>query len=155
LSSFLDADYPPFVGTTTLVEIAQLEARLAQGLTGQEQGQVEWRLGSLYARVGELEQALAHLTSARRLAVDAPEPRRIAAIDAMLGQVSAHKGEHERAGAFLERAAAAATDAGDTDLMARVATQLGELAMRRGDHPHAREHYERARAHFEKFWEGF
>jgi transcriptional regulator with PAS, ATPase and Fis domain/tetratricopeptide (TPR) repeat protein len=148
--------------SSTVSELARLESRLSQalaeGVSGAlgepELAQLEWRLGVLHGRSGDLDQALAHLSAARRRLATLRDARKLAALDAALGQASAHKGEHERAATFLARAAAAATELGDVDLDARVSTQLGELALRRGEPARAQPRYEDARRHFEKYWDG-
>ncbi len=137
-----------------MAEVAHLKARLSAGLSDPELAQVEWRLGILYARSGELDQALAPLPAARRAAASSRDARKLAALDAALGQTAGHKGEHERAATFLLRAGAAAAQLGDADLGARVATQLGELALRRGEPARAHDAFEEARRHFEKYWDG-
>jgi hypothetical protein len=89
---------------STVSELARLEQRLteaaAEGLAEPELAQLEWRVGVLRARAGELDQALAHLTSARRRLAPLRDARRLAGIDAALGQASAQKGELERAAAW-------------------------------------------------------
>jgi transcriptional regulator with PAS, ATPase and Fis domain/tetratricopeptide (TPR) repeat protein len=131
-----------------------LKARIAEGLSDAEAAQAALRLGTLHARVGELDQALVHLTAARRGFGAQKDARRIALADAQVGAVCHAKGELERAQAFLERAAGAARRHGDSDLAARVHNHLADVAERRGDVARAREHWEEARRHFEKFWDG-
>src|SRR5436309_15577 len=113
-------------------EIDGLKARLVAGANELQTAQSHQQLGFLHARLGEGEQALLHLTTARRLFEARGDVRAVGNVDALIGIACALKGDHERAAACFERARETAAKLGDEDLAARVANHMADAATARG-----------------------
>ncbi len=135
-----------------LAEIAALKARLTEG--DPDPGTIDLKLGTLYHRAGESDQALVHLTAARKAFEQKQDRRVLGQVDALTGATCAMKGEHERAATYFERARDVAQRLGDADLVARVALHVADAAASRGESDRARAEWEIARRHFEKYWDG-
>src|SRR5690606_32626317 len=120
-------------------ELEQLTQRVRGDLSPAERGEVELRLGRLYARAGAYDQALLHVGTARRLFEQAGEEAAVGEADATLGAVCGARGEADRARIHIERALAIADELGDRDLKARALNQLAEQAYRDDELERARE----------------
>jgi transcriptional regulator with PAS, ATPase and Fis domain/tetratricopeptide (TPR) repeat protein len=142
------------MGASSREELEFLKQELRGELTPAERAAIELQLGKQYGRVGAHDQALLHLTTARRLYDQLSDRSKLGATDAAMGATCGFKGESERARVYIERALGLADEIGDTDLKARALNRLAEQSHRSGEIERARELWSRARSHFEEHWDG-
>ena len=129
-------------------DLQRLQAQLEQTSDPAARAALSVQTGSLLARIGDHEQALLHLTAARRFYQQAADTLQVAAVDGLLGVSCAAKGEAERAVSYLERGLGAA-DRLDAGLAARLSCELGLVSLGLGQLGKAQASLARARSHLE------
>jgi transcriptional regulator with PAS, ATPase and Fis domain/tetratricopeptide (TPR) repeat protein len=135
-------------------ELTALKVALESHTEPDRRAETELLLGSLLIRLGDYDQSLLHLNSARRFYEQANDDGKLCEVDHATGVACTAKNELDRALAYLQSALTIARRRGNADVEARALVSLGAVHQMQGDAAKARENYESARKHFDQHWNG-
>jgi len=114
-------------------------------------GRMYMSLGTIYNNMGQLNDALTHLSAALALFEEREQKREVANASCNIGYISLKKGEYITAQRAFERSLAIAEYIGDGPISSVVCSNFGELAACRGDLVEAGKWYKRALVLAEQF----